>query len=47
MDTELIEILKKPGKEWTPQERRIVQAGVNTHGRMALKEIRKDLRNDE
>jgi hypothetical protein len=43
VDIDLENILKKPGSEWTPAERRIVNEAMKTHGRQALKEIRKEL----
>ena len=41
---ELILIIAKDGKDWTPEESVLVYTFIKSHGRQALKALRKELR---
>jgi hypothetical protein len=43
IEKELEDILKKPGREWTPDEARKVSAAMKQHGRDNLKAHRKTI----
>jgi hypothetical protein len=40
---EIEKILAKPGKDWTPEERKVMAAAVKKYGREKLKQMRKEM----